>query len=152
MEVILLEKIKYLGNLGDKVVVKPGYGRNYLIPQKKAVPATPKNIETFELRRTELEQAQKDGLVQAQARAKELQEMTVVVTSKVGLEGKLYGSVSASDIAHALNSAGIEQLHLHKNEVRLPQGPIRYVGEYDVPIRLHPEVEVIIKVEVIAET
>jgi large subunit ribosomal protein L9 len=151
MEVILLEKIKHLGNLGDKVSVKPGYGRNYLIPRQKAVPATPKNLEAFESQRSELEQAQKDTLAQAQSRAKELQEMTVVVTSKVGLEGKLYGSVSATDIAQALNSAGIEQLHLHKNEVRLPQGPIRHVGEYDVPIRLHSEVEVIIKVEVIAE-
>lgn len=151
MEIILLEKIKHLGDSGDKVVVRPGYGRNYLIPQRKAILATPENLATFEQRRSLLEQTHKANLAQAKERAEELKEMTVVVTSKVGPEGKLYGSVTATDIAQALNSAGIEQLHLHKSEVRLSNGPIRQVGEYDVPIRLHPEVEVVIKVEVIAE-
>lgn len=148
MEVILLEKVKHLGNLGDKVSIKAGYGRNYLLPKKKAVLATQENLAEFEARRAEFESKQKDAFERAQSRAEQLQEMTVVVASKVGLEGKLFGSVSAADIAYALSEAGIE---VTRQEVRLPQGPIRYVGDYEVTIRLHTDVEAILKVKVIAE-
>lgn len=148
MEVILLEKVKHLGSLGDKVTIKAGYGRNYLIPKKKALPATPENLAEFEKRRTQLERQQKDTFERAKSRAEQLQEMTVVVASKVGLEGKLFGSVSAADIAYALNEAGID---IKRQEVRLPQGPIRYVGDYEVIIHLHAEVDAKLKVKVIAE-
>ena len=148
MEVILLEKVKHLGNLGDRVTIKAGYGRNYLIPKKKAVPATSQNLAEFETRRAELEQKQKDTFEYAQSRAEQLQEMTVVVASKVGLEGKLFGSVSATDIAYALSEAGIK---VTRQEVRLPQGPIRYTGDYEVIIHLHTEVDTKLKVKVIAE-
>lgn len=148
MEVILLEKVKYLGNLGDKVIIRAGYGRNFLIPKKKAILATPKNLAEFEARRSELELKQKDSFEQAKARAEQLQEMTVVVASKVGLEGKLFGSVSAADIAYALSEAGIE---VTRQEVRLPQGPIRYIGDYEVVIHLHTDVDAKLKVKVIAE-
>jgi len=148
MQVILLEKIKHLGQLGDTVNVKPGYGRNYLIPQKKAAPATPKNIKAFEEKRAELEKAQLDALDYAKRRAEQLKELTVVVASKVGLEGKLYGSVTTSDIAQALTDAGIE---VSKQEVRLPGGSIRQMGDYDVGIHLHPDVNASVKVQVIAE-
>jgi large subunit ribosomal protein L9 len=148
MEVILLEKVKNLGNLGDKVVIRAGYGRNYLIPKKKAILATQKNLAEFETRRVELELKQKDTFERAKTRAEQLQEMTVVVASKVGLEGKLFGSVSASDIAYALSEAGIE---VTRQEVRLPQGPIRYIGDYEVVIHLHTDVDAKLKVKVIAE-
>ena len=148
MEVILLEKIRHLGNLGDKVKVKPGYGRNYLIPHKKAVSATEKNLADFEARRAELEKAQQDSLNKAQSRAAKLQELTVIITGKVGMEGKLYGSVSAIDIAQAVSDAGIE---LAKHEVRMPHGPIRHIGDYSVDIHLHADVDTNLKVQVIAE-
>ena len=129
--------------------MRPGYARNYLIPQSKAIPATTENLAEFEKRRADLERAQTDTLAKAQARAAQLQEMTVVVTSRVGLEGKLFGSVSSADIVQALNSAGVE---LHKQEVRLPSGPIRLVGNYDVQIHLHSDVDTVVRVEVIAES
>lgn len=148
MQVILLEKIKNYGTLGDVVKVKPGYARNYLIPQQKAKPATPENIATFEEQRVELEKAQADSLAYAQSRADQLKELTVVIAGKVGLENKLFGSVSAMDIAEALTDAGVE---VKKQEVRLPQGSIRYVGDYQVDIHLHPDVDATVKVQVIAE-
>lgn len=148
MEIILLEKVKNLGNLGDKVHIKAGYGRNYLLPRKKAILATQKNLVEFEARRAELELKQKDTFERAKSRAEQLQEMTVVVASKVGLEGKLFGSVSAADIAYALSSAGVE---VSRQEVRLPQGPIRYIGDYEVTIHLHTDVDAKLKVKVIAE-
>jgi large subunit ribosomal protein L9 len=148
MEVILLEKIRHLGNLGDKVKVKPGYGRNYLIPQKKAVFATAKNLADFETRRAELEQAQFTALEKAKARATKMRELTVIITGKVGMEGKLYGSVSTMDIAQAVSDAGIE---LAKHEVRMPNGPIRHIGDYDIDIHLHADVDTKLKVQVIAE-
>lgn len=148
MQVILLEKIKHLGKLGDTVSVKPGYGRNYLIPQGKAAPATPENIKAFEEQRAELEKAQLDLLDYAKKRAEQLKELTVVVASKVGLEGKLYGSVTTLDIAQALTDAGIE---VSKQEVRLPNGSIRQIGDYEVSIHLHPDVDASVKVQVIAE-
>jgi len=149
MEVILLEKIKHLGDLGDKVVVKSGYGRNYLIPQGKGIAANQKNMAEFEKRRAELEQAQKDTLASAKARATQLQEIIVEIAGKVGVEGKLYGSVTATDIAQAISEGGIE---ISKHEIHLPNGPIRQVGEYDVEVHLHSDVEAFVTVQVIAES
>jgi large subunit ribosomal protein L9 len=149
MEVILLEKIKHLGNLGDKVVIKNGYGRNYLIPQGKAAAATVDNIAEFEVRRAEFEKNQIDVLEDAKKRAEQLQEIIVEIAGKVGLEGKLFGSVSAADIAQAINKGGIQ---ISKNEIRLKDGPIRHVGEYDVDVHLHPDVNSFVTIQVISES
>lgn len=148
MEVILLEKIRKLGELGDQVKVKPGYGRNFLVPQGKAVPATPENIQKFEARRAELEQAQSDVLAAANARAEKLNGLTVTLVRKASTEGKLYGSVGAVDIAEAVTATGME---LSKKEVQLPDGPLRQIGEADIALQLHADVEVMIKVQVVAE-
>jgi large subunit ribosomal protein L9 len=148
MEVILLDKIQHLGNLGDKITVKGGYGRNYLIPQNKAIASTSKNIDEFEARRADLEQAQRNVLANAQKCAEQLQEIIVEIAGKVGMEGKLFGSVSASDIAQAISDGGIK---ISKHEIRLPSGPIRHVGEYDIKVHLHPDVDAFVTVQVIAE-
>ncbi|MEX2353207.1 MAG: 50S ribosomal protein L9 [Gammaproteobacteria bacterium] len=147
MHVILMEKVRNLGNLGDQVSVKPGYGRNYLIPNGKAVPATKDNIEKFEARRAELEMAQADVLASATARAEAMSGLSVTIRQKAGTEGKLYGSVGTADIAEAVTSQGME---LTKAEVRLPEGSFRNLGEYDVEVSLHADVKTTIKV-VIAE-
>ncbi len=148
MEVILLEKVHKLGDLGDKVNVKPGYGRNYLIPQKKAVPATPENVKMFEERRAELEKAQAEALAAAQARAETLQGMEVTITSLAGPEGKLFGSVGTADIAEAITAAGTE---VERREVQLDMGALRALGEYDIDLHLHPDVTVTVKVHIVAE-
>ena len=149
MEVILLEKVANLGNLGDQVTVRPGYGRNYLVPSKKAVPATPENIKMFEARRAELEKAASDALSSAQDRGAKLAELAeVTIGSHAGEEGKLFGSVGVAEIAEALTAAGVE---IEKREVSLPTGPIRQVGEYEVDIHLHSDVTETIKVNVVAE-
>jgi large subunit ribosomal protein L9 len=148
MEVILLQKIENLGNLGDRVSVKAGYGRNYLIPQGKVTEATPANIALFETRRAELEKAAADALTAAQIRAGQLVEVIVTLAAKAGNEGRLFGSIGPADIADAVAAAGIE---LKKHEVRMPLGPIRQVGEYDVDVRLHSDVNTQIRVHVIAE-
>lgn len=148
MEVVLLEKIKNLGTLGDKVNVKPGYGRNFLIPQGKAVPATKANIEAFEARRAELEQTQKDIQDRAEARARHLKEVSVIITAKVAMEGKLFGSVGAAEIVEAVKLQGIE---LAKHELRLPNGPLRFVGDYEIVVHLHADVNSSIKVKVIPD-
>jgi large subunit ribosomal protein L9 len=148
MEVILLEKIHRLGALGDRVEVRSGYGRNYLIPQRKAVPATPENIARFEEQRAELERAQADAFEAAKARATQLTEARVTIAAKAGSEGKLFGSVGTGDIADALSAAGIA---VEKREVRLPHGSLREVGEYQVEIHLHADVDVEVTVEVVAE-
>ena len=148
MEVILLEKIQKLGDLGQQVRVKPGYGRNYLIPNGKAVPATPDNVAKFEARREELEKAQADALASAEARAKGMQEMTITVKKKAGAEGKLFGSVGTADISEAVTASGEE---LNKHEVILAEGPLRMVGEHEVAIHLHADVNFSIKVVVEAE-
>jgi large subunit ribosomal protein L9 len=148
MEVILLEKIKHLGSLGDKVVVKSGYARNYLIPHGKGIAANQKNLAQFEQRRAELEQAQRDAQASSRERATQLREIIVEIAGKVGVEGKLYGSVTATDIAQAISEGGIE---ISKHEIRLPNGPIRQVGEYDVEVHLHPDVDAFVTVQVIAE-
>jgi large subunit ribosomal protein L9 len=148
MEVILLEKIQKLGDLGQQVQVKPGYGRNYLIPNGKAVPATADNVAKFEARREELEKAQADALGRATARAAKLQEISVTIMKKAGAEGKLFGSVGTVDISEAVSAAGEE---LSKHEVVLPDGALRMLGEYEVVLHLHAGVEVQLKVTVAAE-
>ncbi len=139
MEVILLEKVTNLGNLGDRVKVRAGYGRNYLIPSGKATPATEEQIRLFEERRAALEQAAAGALGIAQARAETLAGMVVTVRSKAGEEGKLFGSVGTSDIAEAITAKGIE---VKRSEVRLPEGSFRQTGEYVVELQLHSDVNV----------
>lgn len=148
MEVILLESIGKLGKLGDKVAVKGGFGRNYLIPQGKAVPATTDNVARFEERRAELEAAAAEKVAVAQARADQLNDLELSVVAKAGDEGKLFGSIGTRDIADAITSAGIE---VSKSEVRLPEGVIRTIGEFDVDLQLHPEVTATLKLTVVSE-
>jgi large subunit ribosomal protein L9 len=137
MEVILLEKVENLGSLGDRVHVKPGYGRNFLIPSGKATPATEEHIKAFEARRAELEKAAAEVLAEAEARRDRLQDMTVTVQAKAGDEGKLFGSVGTADIAEAITAAGVE---VERSEVRLPEGAFRLLGEYQVQLHLHSDV------------
>lgn len=148
MNVILLEKIRNLGDLGDSVTVAAGYGRNFLIPQGKAVPATKENIQHFEERRAELQAAADEKLAKAQARAEQLAGLTVTITANAGDEGKLFGSVGTADIADAVTAQGVE---LEKKEVRMPEGAIRQTGEFTFEVHLHPEVEANIKVIVVGE-
>lgn len=149
MEVILLETIGNLGALGDKVTVRAGFGRNYLIPQGKAVPATESNIAEFEARRAELERAAAEALTAAQARADSFAALGVVtITAIAGDEGKLFGSVGTRDIAEAVTAAGVE---LDKSEVRLPDGALRELGEYSVAVQVHPEVMADITIAVVPE-
>ena len=142
MEVILLENIANLGDLGDKVNVKSGYGRNFLIPQKKAVPATSANLAEFEARRAELEKQAAGKLAEAQGRAEKLDGLSVSVATKAGDEGKLFGSITVRDIVSAAEAAGQA---LEKSEVSLPEGPIRELGEFDIAVHLHPEVVATLK-------
>ena len=148
MQIILLEKIANLGSLGDQVTVRPGYARNFLFPQGKAVPATKANVEQFETRRAELEAQAADKLAAAQARAERIDEIELSAAVKAGDEGKLFGSLGNRDIADLATAAGVE---LAKSEVLLPEGPVRQAGEYDITIRLHPEVEAVLKLHVVAE-
>ncbi|MFP4079836.1 MAG: 50S ribosomal protein L9 [Ectothiorhodospira sp.] len=148
MEVILLEKVENLGNLGDKVRVRAGYARNYLLPQGKAKFATEANLAEFEARRAELEKAAAEALAAAEARRGKLEALTVTVTAKAGGEGKLFGSVGTADIADAVSTMGVE---LEKREVRLPDGPLRQTGEYEVGLQLHTDVKATLKVVVAAE-
>jgi len=148
MEVILLEKIHRLGDLGDKVRVRPGYGRNYLIPQKRAVPATTENVKKFESQRAELEKAQSNALAAANARLEAFEEFSVTVTAKAGTEGKLYGSIGTAEIAEAVIAAGN---NLEKREVRLPDGALREVGEHRVVLHLHADAETTITVNIVEE-
>lgn len=149
MEVILLEKVGRLGSIGDKVSVKSGYGRNYLIPTGKAVFATPGNIAEFEQRRAELEKAASERKVDAEARATKLSALaSVQIGANAGDEGKLFGSVGTRDIADAITAAGVE---VAKSEVKLPEGAIREVGEFEVDIQLHADVTATIKLVIVAE-
>jgi len=149
MEVILLENISNLGGLGDKVDVKAGFGRNYLIPQGKAVPATEDNVAQFEARRTELEAAAATSLGAAEARAEGINALGLIsITANAGEEGKLFGSVGTRDIAEAVTAAGCE---VDKSEVRLPQGALRDLGEYEVAIQVHGEVTAAVAIAVIPE-
>jgi large subunit ribosomal protein L9 len=148
MEVILLEKVANLGNLGDKVSIKSGYGRNYLIPQGKAVAATAKKIAEFEVRRAELEQAAIEKLKAAQVRANALSRLEIIIAHKAGDEGRLFGSVGTHNIAEAITSAGVP---VEKQEVRLPHGAIRHIGEYDIDITVHTDVVATLVIKVTAE-
>jgi len=148
MEIILLEKIANLGALGERVKVKPGYARNFLIPKGKATAATAANLTRFEARRAELERIAAEMLARAKTRAEQLAELIVTLSVKTGSEGRLFGSVGPADIANAVSAAGIE---LQKQEVRLPLGSIRQIGEYDVDLHLHSEVKTQIRVNIIAE-
>ncbi|MFQ5489064.1 MAG: 50S ribosomal protein L9 [Gammaproteobacteria bacterium] len=148
MEVILLNNVENLGGLGDVVNVKPGYGRNFLIPSGKAVPATEENRKVFEQRRAELEKTAAEALAAAEARRDALKELEITITHKAGDEGRLFGSVGTTDIAVAVNEAGVQ---LERQEVRLPSGPIRQTGEYEIDLHLHPEVNVTVKVNVVGE-
>ena len=145
MELILLQKVTNLGNLGDKVNVKPGYGRNFLVPQGKAVPATAANLAEFEAKRAEYEAKAKASLDGAQARQAKLEGASVTLKANASTEGKLYGSVGPRDIADAFTAAG---LPLEKSEVILGEGPIRHIGEFDVVVHLHADVETSVKVVV----
>ena len=148
MQVILLEKIVNLGNLGDMVTVKPGYARNYLVPQGLATVATAENIKLFEERRLELEKASADKLQAAQGRAKELEGQSVEIASRASDEGKLFGSVGLIEIADAFSAKGLE---LNTSEIQLPEGPIKAIGEYEVAVSVHPEVHFEVNVVVVAE-
>ncbi|HEX7116694.1 MAG TPA: 50S ribosomal protein L9 [Steroidobacter sp.] len=148
MEVILLQKVANLGNIGDRVKVRPGYGRNYLLPQGKATLATPENIARFEARRAELEKAAREELEAAQARAAKLEGFKLTMTAKAGGEGKLFGSIGTADIAEACRNAGYE---VERSEVRLPHGPIRQAGEHIVHLHLHTDVTVDLTVNVVPE-
>jgi large subunit ribosomal protein L9 len=148
MKVILLEKIRNLGELGDQVNVKPGYGRNYLIPRGKAAVANAKNKAEFEARRAELEKVQAVAFTEAKARAEKMAGATVQIVRKVGEEGKLFGSVGTHDIAEAMTAAGFP---LARAEIHMPEGPIKAVGDVEIPVSLHAEVHLKIIVSVIGE-
>ena len=149
MQVILLEKMQKLGDLGDEVTVKSGFGRNFLVPKGKALPANKKNREVFEARRAELEAAAAMLHAEAEARkAKLVAAGDVNIMANAGIEGKLFGSVSANDIAEALNAAGAD---IARNEVRLPTGALRHTGEYNVDIQLHSDIIVTVKVSITSE-
>jgi large subunit ribosomal protein L9 len=148
MNVILLEKLGKLGNIGDQVSVKAGFGRNFLIPQGKAIPATASNVADFEARRSELEAAAAEKKSAAEARAAQLEALAVVITANAGDEGKLFGSLGARDLADAITAAGVE---VAKSEVKLPEGTLRDLGEYEVDVQLHSEVIQAVKVSVVAE-
>ncbi|MCM2130155.1 50S ribosomal protein L9 [Larsenimonas rhizosphaerae] len=148
MEVILLDKLGKLGGLGDKVTVKAGYGRNYLVPYGLAVPATSDNVTMFEARRAELEREASERQSTAEARAEQLSEIELSLVAKAGEEGKLFGSIGPRDLAEALVQSGID---VAKSEVRMPEGPLRQTGEYDIDLQLHSEVTASIRVVVVAE-
>jgi large subunit ribosomal protein L9 len=148
MQVILLEKIGKLGQLGDVVKVKQGYARNFLIPQGKAKRATTENLAQFEQRRAELEKQQADVLTKAQERAQKLDGYLLQITQKAGVDGKLFGSVTNIDIAEALKAQGFE---VAKSEIRLPHGPLKQIGDHEISIAPHSDVVVHIKVSVLGE-
>lgn len=145
MRLILQEKIANLGGVGDQVVVRPGYARNYLIPLNKAMPATAKNIAEFEKLRAEYEKKAAIVLEQSKQRAEKLKDYSISIAAQASEEGKLYGSVGPREIAIAITESGIE---VEKSEVLMPEGPIRVLGEFDVTIRLHSELDMSIKVQV----
>ena len=148
MEVILLETIGKLGDLGDKVNVSSGYGRNFLIPKKKAVPATAANLEVFEEKRAELEKNAEAKLEDAKKRGEKVADLALNLTAKAGEEGKLFGSITVRDIADACLSNGVE---IEKSEIKLPDGPLRNTGEFEVGVQVHPDLIVKLKVIVSAE-
>ncbi|MCP5326852.1 MAG: 50S ribosomal protein L9 [Oceanospirillaceae bacterium] len=148
MDVILLEKVAKLGNLGDKVTVKAGYGRNFLIPFGKAVPATAANTAAFEARRAELEKQAAEALASAQQRAEQLADVELSLAVKAGDEGKLFGSIGTRDLADLISSTGIK---VAKSEIRLPNGAIRQVGTFEIALQLHADVKTSLTLHVVAE-
>jgi large subunit ribosomal protein L9 len=148
MQVILMEKVANLGNLGDVVKVKDGFARNFLIPQGKAKRATEQNLKAFEARRTELEKAQGETLAKAQERGTKLEGLTVQVTQKAGPDGRLFGSVTNYDIVEALTKQGHE---VERSQIRMPQGPLKQVGDYPIQVALHTDVTATITVSVLGE-
>lgn len=148
MNVILLERVQNLGDLGDQVNVKAGYGRNFLIPQGKAVSASKDNVAKFEARRAELEKTAAEKLAAAEARKTALEALEITITQQAGDEGKLFGSVGTHDIAEAITAAGAE---VNRAEVRLSEGALRQIGDYDISIELHSDVQATVKLSVVAE-
>ena len=148
MQVILLEKIANLGSLGEVVRVRDGFARNYLIPEGKAKRATPENVAEFERRRAELETTQAQALAKAQERAGKLEGLTLQITQKAGVDGKLFGSVTNVDISEALKGQGLE---VPKAQIRMPQGPLKIVGDHPIKIALHADVVVTVTVSVLGE-
>ncbi|MCF6281800.1 MAG: 50S ribosomal protein L9 [Candidatus Polarisedimenticolaceae bacterium] len=148
MDIILLKRVDNLGNLGDKVSVKAGYGRNFLIPTGRAAPATESNLKAFEERRATLEKEAAELLSTAEARKAKLDDLVVTIACKAGDEGRLFGSVGTADIAAAVTESGVE---LSKQEVRLPDGPFRIAGEYDVALHLLAEVDANLKLTIVPE-
>ena len=148
MDLILLEKVQNVGDLGDLVKVKAGYGRNYLVPHGKAVPATKHNLEQFETRRAELEAAAHDRLGKAEARKTSLEDVVVQLAANASDEGNLYGSIGPREVASAVTALGHE---INKSEVIMGEGPIRTIGEFDVVVQLHADVETTVKVVISAE-
>jgi large subunit ribosomal protein L9 len=148
MQVILLEKVANLGNLGDRVTVRSGYARNFLLPKGKATLATGENVKRFEARRAELEKAAQDQLAGAQKRATQFEGFKLAITAKAGSEGKLFGSIGTSDIAEAATKAGYA---LERAEVRLPNGPLRSVGEHTVSVHLHTDIDIELPIVITAE-
>ena len=149
MQIILLEKMANLGQLGDVVKVKDGFARNFLIPQGKAKRATPENRAEFETRRADLEKTQADALAEAQERGAKIDGLAVQITRKAGVDGRLFGSVTTYDIAEALQGLGHE---VERAAIRLPQGPLKAIGDYDLALALHSDIVVHIKVSVLGET
>lgn len=147
MQVILLEKVRNLGSLGDKVDVKAGYGRNYLIPQNKAVFATNENIKRFEASRNELEKKEKQSLATAQQRAANLNDTTVTISAMASDEGKLYGSITANEIKEALSAKSIE---VSKREIVMPEGPLHSIGDFTVEIHVHSDVIANLQVQIVS--
>lgn len=148
MEVILLDKVGKLGNVGDRVDVKAGFGRNFLLPTGKAIPATAANVAEFEAKRAELEAAAASKLAEAESRATKLAGLVITIAANAGDEGKLFGSIGTRDIAEAISTGGVE---VAKAEVKLPEGALREVGEYDVDVQLHSDVIAAVKVVIEAE-
>jgi len=148
MDIILLQKVANLGNIGDRVKVKSGYGRNFLLPQGKATLATPDNIAKFEGRRAEFEKVARGELESAQRRAAKLQGFKLTLTAKAGSEGKLFGSIGTADIATGVKAAGHD---IERSEVRLPAGPIRQAGEHVVQLHLHTDVTVELQLVIVPE-
>ena len=148
MEVILLQKVANLGNIGDRVKVRSGFGRNFLLPQGKATLATPDNIARFEARRVELERLAREHLTSAEERAVAMKDFKLTIRAKAGTEGKLFGSIGTSDMAEACTREGFK---VERSEVRLPNGPLRMVGEHSVNLHLHADVDVPVQVTIVAE-
>ena len=148
MDVILLEKVANLGNLGDRVAVRSGYARNFLLPKGKATLATPSNVAKFEARRAELEKHAREQLSGAEARKTQLEGFKLTIIAKAGSEGKLFGSIGTTDIAEAATAAGHE---LSRSEVRMPNGPLRSVGEHVVSVHLHTDINIDLPVTIVAE-